>query len=57
MSKAFKSDQKSDESTATEESKTTEGSVTLGDCLTEFENPELLDAENMWYCPSCKTHV
>lgn len=25
--------------------------------MAEFENPELLDQDNMWYCPSCKTHV
>jgi ubiquitin C-terminal hydrolase len=39
-----------------EESKES-SSITLADCLEEFEKPELLDEDNKWYCPKCKEHV
>lgn len=39
-----------------EESK--DGHITLGDCLLEFKQPEMLDEDNKWYCGGkCKTHV
>lgn len=31
--------------------------VTLADCLETFLHPEQLDAEDSWYCGSCKQHV
>eukprot|EP00347_Sterkiella_histriomuscorum_P018454 403345455 len=31
--------------------------ITLQDCLEEFERPEMLDQDNMWYCNKCKEHV
>ena len=31
--------------------------MTLYDCLKEFEKPEQLDEDNMWYCSTCKEHV
>lgn len=43
-------------SDGSEESKASD-SITLADCLEEFEKPELLDEENKWYCPKCKDHV
>lgn len=30
--------------------------VTLADCLDEFTKEEVLSAEDLWYCPRCKTH-
>jgi hypothetical protein len=33
------------------------GTVTLADCLEEFERSELLDEDNKWYCNKCKDHV
>jgi|TARA_B110001450_G_C17514948_1_gene438038 ubiquitin C-terminal hydrolase len=31
--------------------------VSIDDCFEEFKKPEILDADNMWYCNKCKTHV
>lgn len=31
-------------------SESTQSGVTLYDCLKEFEKPEQLDEDNMWYC-------
>ena len=30
--------------------------VTLGDCLDEFEKPEILAESEAWHCPRCKEH-
>lgn len=32
-------------------------SVSLEECWDRFTQPETLDEENQWYCPSCKDHV
>jgi hypothetical protein len=32
------------------------GGVTLHDCLDQFAREEVLDTDNAWYCPRCKTH-
>lgn len=29
-------------------------SITLEDCLDEFVKPEILDGDDMWFCPHCK---
>ncbi len=31
--------------------------TTLYDCLATFSAPEVLDEDNKWLCPHCKTHV
>ena len=40
-----------------ESSENVQSGVTLYDCLKEFEKPEQLDEDNMWYCSTCKDHV
>ena len=40
---------------ATNESRKME--VSIDDCFEEFKRPEILDADNMWYCNKCKDHV
>jgi len=40
---------------ATNESRKME--VSIDDCFEEFKKPEILDADNMWYCNKCKAHV
>lgn len=32
-------------------------SITLQDCFDAFRQDEQLSAQDMWYCPNCKTHV
>jgi ubiquitin C-terminal hydrolase len=31
--------------------------ITIQDCFRAFSHPEVLDKNNSWYCPYCKTHV
>ena len=31
--------------------------VSMADCFELFEAPSILDENNTWYCPECKTHV
>ena len=31
--------------------------VTIDQCFQAYQDPEILDEDNMWYCNKCKEHV
>jgi ubiquitin C-terminal hydrolase len=36
---------------------TTKKNPSIDDCFESFRLPEVLDKNNLWYCPRCKVHV
>lgn len=33
------------------------GSISISDCFKLFQEPEILEQDNAWYCPKCKDFV